>query len=300
MVFDRNASERLRELKRKQRRIFFLKLSVFLVLFTGIIGGSIYLLRLPKLQITNVTVRGNVIIQEQDVASFVQNALAKPYLGIIPRTNMFLVPKRTLTESISEQFPRFKRVTIEQQKDRTLLITVLERESIYLWCVGAPGEPSTPDEPNPCYYVDDTGYVFSEAPYFSGTIYFKFFGELVDLGDTPVGAYVLSSDYFKQIIRFKESLEAISMKPTGFVTYDTGLVAFLFSSTFSDTQQKIIFSQENNIENIISNSISAITAEPLAGKLAKEFSQLEYIDLRYDNKVYYKFIDQTQVEKQNE
>lgn len=39
------------------------------------------------------------------------------------------------------------------------------------------------------------------------------------------------------------------------------------------------------------NFLSAIKAEPLKTKLADNFSSLEYIDLRFDNKIFYKFND---------
>lgn len=290
MALDRPSSERLLEFKRKQRRVRLIRITIFSFLCVACIGLLIYLSRIPAVQITDVVVRGNNIVREKDIQASVRGILAEYYFWIIPKSNILLVPTKTITQRLQTEFPRFKDVTVERIGGHTLSILVSERASTYLWCDSLPTSNATAaPESEHCYYVDDTGYIFSSAPYFSGTVYFKFFGMLWATDTNPVGQHVLDPQIFKQVIRFKENLETLAIEPKGFITYDTGLYGLLLSPVLDDNVQKIVFSKDNDIDTIADNLLAALRGEPLKSKFNSQFTNLEYIDLRYDKKVYYKF-----------
>ena len=63
---------------------------------------------------------------------------------------------------------------------------------------------------------------------------------------------------------------------------------FLSSST-SQMGPEIIFKADSDFNQIIENLQSVLTTEPLQTEFKTKYSSLLYIDLRFGNKVYYKF-----------
>jgi hypothetical protein len=58
-----------------------------------------------------------------------------------------------------------------------------------------------------------------------------------------------------------------------------------------DEKSKIIFLKENDYKKVWSTLVSAIDTDPLKTKLATDKDNLEYLDVRYGNKVFYRFSD---------
>ena len=58
-------------------------------------------------------------------------------------------------------------------------------------------------------------------------------------------------------------------------------------SAYKDPE--ILFKIDTDLGNIAENLKAALDAEPLKSKIKNFYSTLLYIDLRFDNKVYYKF-----------
>ena len=146
--------------------------------------------------------------------------------------------------------------------------------------------------------MDEDGYIFDEAPYFSGEVYFKFYG-LTDVGrpdsgrptseDFPLGSYFLKQN-FKQLISFKDILIGIGLKPVAlYATNDGDIQIFLSGGTLPTTGPQIIFRADADFQNVAENLEAALTTEPLQSEFKNKYSSLQYIDLRFGNKVYYKF-----------
>ncbi len=282
------ARDRIRELRQKKRASLNRRAVIVFFLVCVIVTSIIFITRSSYLQIEQIVIRGNNIVREEEVKSSINDILKKNYLYIIPRTNLFLYPKNEIEFLIKKQFPRFETVHISRVNFSTVVLDVRERQSLYTWCDGLP-LITAPNEPA-CYYVDENGFIFSHAPYFTGGVYFKFFGSYGwEENQAPIGARILDEDTFKKIIRFKEGLESEGLVLYGFTTYPTGVYSFLLSPVSDDTKQKIVFTVENDIDAVYANLVSALNAPPLKTDLVKKFDTFQYIDLRYDNKVYYRF-----------
>ena len=63
----------------------------------------------------------------------------------------------------------------------------------------------------------------------------------------------------------------------------------LVKGRFSITEPKIIFKINADFQNIAENLQAAINTEPLQSKFKNKYGTLQYIDLRFENKVYDKF-----------
>jgi hypothetical protein len=54
---------------------------------------------------------------------------------------------------------------------------------------------------------------------------------------------------------------------------------------------KVIFYKDNDYKKVWSTLVSAIDTDPLKSKLVTSKDELEYLDVRYGNKVFYRFSD---------
>ena len=64
---------------------------------------------------------------------------------------------------------------------------------------------------------------------------------------------------------------------------------FLTKAKPTSLGPEIIFKKDSDVQKIAENLKAALDTEPLLSKFKNEYSSLEYIDLRFGNKVYYKF-----------
>ena len=288
-----SSSDRIREIREERSRRRKIRAAVACVAILIILGSLVYISRARQLQIYSIVVRGNYIVASDDVVKTVQQTLAQKYLWLFPKTNVFLYPSGVLQAEIATQFPRFETITIHRENWNTLVVDVTERKSTYLWCDQTPAQASVKGTIAHCDYVDDHGYIFSPAPTFSGNVYFIFYGNYGwNDGDSPLGKHILDSDTFREIIVFKEGLEARMIMPYGFIFDTDGTYDFLLSPSLDDTKQKIVLSTTQDISDAYNNFVSALAAQELHDKLANDFANLLYIDLRFDSKVYYKWSDE--------
>jgi len=283
-----SAGNRIKELKEGRKRKTRIRLLIAAVSILVIICSIVFISRTRQLQIQTIVVRGNYIVATEEVKTAVQSILDQKYLWLIPKTNVLLYPEKYLTKTISAKFQRFNTVEFHRENWSTLVVDVTERKNVYLWCDALPSVAGGINQN--CYYVDDHGYIFSRSPSFSGNVYFVFYGTyLWGENESPVGKKLFDDTYFRDVIRFKEGIASKELVPSGFITYSTGVSAFLLSPRFDDTKQKIVFTKSQELATLFDNLSLALTSVDLRKQLADSFSTLQYIDLRYDKKVYYKF-----------
>jgi cell division septal protein FtsQ len=283
---DRLLSPRVRELKQKRQKQALVKRGIIFFVILILLAVLIYVSRLPKLQISNITVSGNDLTRSEDVVKIVNKIFSNKYLFLIPKGNAFLYSKSEIENKLKEEFPRIVSLSIDQLVLNDLNIKIKERSSTYLWC--GKDVPKVNEIPE-CYYVDNEGYIFAKAPTFTGPVYFVFFGtKNENVNENPIGQEIFEREEFLNIVRFVEIIKE-KIHPYAIAFYDTNIFTILLSKDFNDEKQKIVFSDTGLLPEISVNLISALNAEPLKTKLVDSFDDLEYIDLRYEDKVYYKF-----------
>ena len=272
-------SPRLSELKKQRQQKKMLRRSLILILLLILCAALVVLARNEKVNINSVKVMGNKVVDPEAVRGVAERELEGFYFWLLPKTNFLIYPQSSIERALAAEFPRFKTVSIGIRKPQTLEIQLLEREPRYTWC-GA--EPSA--NPPSCYFLDEEGYIFDQAPYFSGEVYFRFYGETAT---NPVNSYFLE-DNFKELINFKENIATIGLEPVALYNYGTDREMFL-SAVSQKEKPKIIFKASEDYTKITENLEAALRTEPLMTDFIKKYSSLQYIDLRFANKVYYKF-----------
>ena len=274
------------ELLRKKRKHQHAIAVVFFFLFVGLVIGLSYFSKYPKFVVTDIKVEGTHIIDAQAVGDLVMEDISGNYIYLFKKANTFILPEAKIREDILEKFQRTEKLEIKRVGFRTLLITISERSGSYLWC-GSSIPTDSKKLGDDCYFLNTDGYIFDTAPYFSGNVYFKFY---VPLGDKvePMGAYVLTSETFKSIISFIDGVTALGLHPISVVMNDEKQYELYLSSTIT-SNPKILFNKESDLTTILSNLTAAINKPEFKNDVLSKYSTLNYIDLRFKNKVLYKF-----------
>jgi len=280
-------SPRLLELKKKRRitlmrKIFFIIFLLFLVLV-----GLSFLSKWENFNISDIEISGNKIIETKVIEDVVKENISGNYFWFFPKTNFLFYPQNKIEIELKDKFKRIKNVFVNDKNIKTLSVLVEERTALYTYCgVAVDLVPELQNQK--CYFIDEDGYIFDEAPYFSGGIYLKFYGVVDNNEENPSGSYFFPS-YFKKLITLKETLNKIGIKPVAFSIEDNKDVNVFLSFSSTQIGPKIIFKLDSDFEKIIENLQSVLTTEPLQTEFKTKYSSLLYIDLRFGNKVYYKF-----------
>lgn len=275
-------SPRLLKLKKGRRKIFLSKILLFIFALATICALLVYLSRIPTLNISEVEIKASRVIDTEKIRAVVLKKIDGNYLWLFPRSNIFFYPKNSIKEELHKEFKRIKDISFTLEKSKTLSITLLEKDAEYVWCGEKLPESEIKSEDYECYFMDGDGHVFDKAPYISGNVYFKFFG--------PLSLQYFSPDIFKKIIDFKNAVTSMGIEPVSLYMKDTGdLEIYLSSNSTAREGPKMLLRKDFDLEKTLLNFQAAITTEPLKSNLKNKYSSLLYIDLRYGNRIYYKF-----------
>ena len=279
-------SPRLKEMKRKKRRVFWRKVFLIIFGFLVIIGIFSYVSRNAKVNIYAIEISGNEIIDTKLIREIVDEKLIGYYLKLFPKTNFLLYPRGAIKDELENRFKRLKNISFELKDINTLEISVSERTALYTWCGENPPELNTDGQT--CYFLDESGFIFDEAPYFSGEVYFRFYGlDGINL-ENPAGFFFFQK-IFNNLIMFKNNIEEMGLKPGAFYVSGDGEIKVLLSAAGARKNPEIIFKADADFNKVAENLQAALDTEPLLSKFKTQYSSLQYIDLRFGNKVYYKF-----------
>lgn len=280
-------SPRIRELRKKQANAVKFKLAMFVFLFSVFMLSLSLLSHWDKLEIQKIEVSGNKIIQTQNIIKVVESELSQRYFFVFSKKNFLIYPKNQIASRLAEEFQRLTDIKVSLLNINSLEVELSERAGFYTWCGDYPPDLETIEEDLDCYFVDQVGFVFDEAPYFSGDVYFRFFGGL-EVNSKPIGS-TISKDIFSQLLVFKSNIEKMSLNPVAVFIKNDGDIEYLLSKNTKGIFPKILLNSKNDLGKTTENLQTALGSEPLKEELAKNYSNFEYIDLRFGNKVYYHF-----------
>lgn len=301
--------------KIKRKKIFgtfSISICFFLVFF--VLFGR--LSQVNKFLIKEVSITGNKIVGKDEVFKIAKNELYGFNFSLFPKNNFLIYPKTNIEETIKNKFLRIESLSLEVVNFSKLNIIVKEREPGFVWC---------PVKNNDCYYLDKGGLVFDRAPDFSGGVFFKFQGGLKpkEIANDYYGKNLIESNKLTKLIQFKDEAVQIIRKNLG-GQWTASSIAILdwddFSIQFTnqkDKEWKIIFvgrgidplsnlaeasesilkskgqdeivSFETNLISIARNLEATVLSANFKSNYEKSDSSIDYIDLRFGKKVFYKF-----------
>lgn len=273
------ASKRLlkENLRRRRRRRVFCLLKVFLTSSSLALFALLALFYLPIFRVDKIAVEGNETASRGMIEEAAIGIMKERYFFLIPKDNFFVLPEDEIRSTLLSSFERIKEVKFEREFPDTLVIKVKERKPFALFCLGADGSwaenasNQSDDGSAPfCRFVDSGGFIFEDAALFSGDIYVKFFAQR----------------QMKKIERFSEIMSFIKEATKA----DVHLVKVLLGNEELKLYDRrgwyLLLNKGEDMDKAASNLLVFLQNKTKAS--AGFLSELDYVDLRFGNKIYYK------------
>jgi len=246
------------------KKFFFLGLTLF------VFGGIFYFIFISKnFEIKDIDITGADTISKEKILSEVDKIFEQKKFNFLSFQNYFLFPSKKLQASLQEQFPRIGNLEIKKINPDGLEITIEERKLIGVWC-GQGG----------CYYFDKEGIIFEEAPRTTGSLMLSIDDERE--GVQNLGDVVLDNEQ----INFFQNVRNIVLS-----NFQFGTKKFIISQDgefelMASENWRILLDKKESSEYQLSNLKYVLDEE-----IKTRRQELEYVDLRLGNRVYYKFGD---------
>ncbi len=265
------------------------KTTVAFALFLFLAGILAWQSGNEKVTISKIEIFGNEVVNEKVVREIVQKEMIGKYGWLFHKNNIFIYPRGDIEKKLFELNKRIKEVNVYRDSLTAIAVEISERKPAYLYCTIAPQGSTFPVTPlrsaspqgqtfsRDCFFLDKTGYIFAEAPQFSGNVFFEFYADR-EFANKPLGNLLFEEKEFDRIIVFKEKTEKLGFKAVALVEKEEGDYDLFF-----EDGAKIMFNKKQNLAEVLENLDSSIETIQASTK------PLEYIDLRFGNKVFYKF-----------
>lgn len=251
-----------RRRKRRWTLIKWVSWIAVVVVFLGVSVGAFYI---PALRIRKISLAGFESINSETIRGKVSDILSGKYFYLIPKNNILFLPSQELNSLFNGNL-RIEKFLIEKSVFSGLSIHVSERKTWAIWC--APNES--------CYLADQSGFVFANAPGLAGSAILKIQDERE--GDKLGQKFLPDAelDKLKYFIvslpgKFGEEVSSLDVKPGG-----------IYHLILKSGWYIIIDSELKNREKAFDNLVLTL------GSLKDKKSELEYVDLRFEDKVFYR------------
>lgn len=270
--------------KKIRRRQVFFKAGLATAGIFVLLSSIVAFFYIPKFRIKNISVDGLLVLGKEELQPDISGFLKNKFFGILPYDNIFILPKEKLISFISGEFPPLKKISIDRDFTQGIFVLVEERKPGFLWCreymeVRPPLEVEPPQFPQAadCAFMDENGFIFQTAPFFAGNIFLKFFDRREESAD--VGKNMLSGGEFAKLSSFYKKMSDKNFRIASIDLKDGDIYEIFLGEGWY-----VILNNKNEPEDSF-NNLELVLNETVKEKRP----QLEYIDLRFGNKVYFKY-----------
>ena len=266
-----------RDLKRRRRSFSKKGFFIFLIVcgVIGVVVGVGYLLRIPRLQITKISVDGVSTLTRDEVVAVIHSGFEGNYFGVLPRTNFFLVRSGRVAEELVQAFPVIRSIQVTKTFPDRMGITIVERT---LWGIACNDLQAVPDKTPECAYIDDSGFAYERSPASYGSLIIRVRN---DLEHEAVPGQLLEPSFVTDAIAMRTAVER---------TIGARIVTYEFSSKLPreitlETAEgfKIIFPRGVDID-----ATATVLKRVFEQEIKNKRSRLDYVDVRFGNKVFFK------------
>ena len=257
------------------RRPIYMKILSWLMLLAFLSVTTYLLFFSPFLVVVKINVSGTQAVDPEAIREMVYSALSGKYFGVVARNNLILLDKTDLKNTIKNGFKRLEDVTLQKSFPDTLDIFVTERKSAVVICSAGS-----------CFVVDASGNAFAPADFAADELGENELAVLTDDGGRPVnlGDQVLAMDYLQYLADVKNRLKSDLNLDIDKNYHTPQLVSGDIRVTTSEGWM-IYFDESIPVEKE-ADTLKLVLDEKIN---PDQRADLEYIDLRTENKVYYKF-----------
>ena len=258
-------SNRLAERRRQSRRRGWIAFGVILAI---LLGALLWILQQGAVRISKVQVFGG----DESLSLYATSAMQGNYFGIIPRDSIVFFPEDSIRSNIVAAHPEIAAVSLFRKGMDGLTIKIDNRTPVARWCGLSPTEGVEAY----CYFFDVKGYIFATAATTTPTLNsFVVYAPLVNDTLEPLRATLVHAADLPSVFDFARQLSTFGSSVSSIVFIADEVSLHLVSGT--------------RIAYVVGNEQNAFTALVSAkANLNLADGSIEYVDLRFDGKVYVK------------
>ncbi|MBU1557428.1 FtsQ-type POTRA domain-containing protein [Patescibacteria group bacterium] len=268
-------SSQLTQKRKKQFQLKFILIVVILISFVFVLSA---LSKSDFLSIDKIEIKGNDVVKEEDLRKIINKNLEGNYFRLFSKSNILIYPKQAIKVESERLFPRIKEFDFSLDLPRSLNVNIAERKPYVSWC------------DKDCFFVDKEGYIFEKISILPET-FFTYYTDLRELTpssdfvprkpSSPIRQFILNSENFKEVDSFVKFVDGLGLEPYKFMAEGEKYSIYLGTQ-----KTQIIFDKNQNIKEVMNNLQSILNMDEFTD--IENFKKLEYIDLRFGNKVFYK------------
>ncbi|MDO8603845.1 MAG: hypothetical protein Q7K40_00300 [bacterium] len=259
-------------------RVVIIILLSFIFFVTG--GGISHN---EKWRIERVDISGAKAVEEDIVRSLVRQKLEGSYFFLYAHDNSYIYPKKDIERMLLATFPRIKSISVSRTDNHAVMVTVKERAPYALWCNGEQSEKK-------CWFIDEDGFVFDQAPIFSRGVYVEFYGTLVERNEgeplrasLPYERFATAKNFVSLLRESIGDSYRVEIKPE-----EEAEITLRSSAKYPYLADvSIRFKDQVSPEVLLKRLVTAIPTQFPDNISPKK--KLLYIDMRFGNKVIFGF-----------
>jgi cell division septal protein FtsQ len=234
-------------------------------------GGSVAALRASQLQIHRIAVTGLQALDERAVRARIDGTLAGTRWLVFPRRSFPIADTDAVEADLARDFPRIRVVSATKKFPDMLNVSVVERVFWGVFCTGNAAQE--------CAYIDPDGVAYERAPRPRGSLIISIQSDSGE--DIVPGAQAIDPGLMRQIRALEQGIAA----QTNITPADFELRARAPDEirAVSADGMTMIFVRQDDYAPVLK-----ILKRVLEGEIKERRERLDYIDLRFDNKVFYK------------
>jgi hypothetical protein len=217
---------------------------------------------------------------DQSLASIAKTGLQGSYFGVIPHDSTFFLYESGIRSNLLSTYPDIAAVSIFRNGMTGLSIRVDTRVPVARWCgTDFPNTSTSSPRSNlgeGCYFFDSSGFIFTPASTSTQTINtVTIYAPLEGLVVEPMRATITHAEKLSTAFDFARQLASLGSP--------------VFSIVFRDDEVDEYLASGTRITYVLGNEQNAFTALKSArATLNLANGSIEYVDLRFDGKVYLK------------
>ena len=254
--------------KRAKIQKFLLRFGIFFIL---VAGSVLFLLLSPQLQFESLVLSGNALVPSEEITRAANNFLSERVARFFPRRGVLVFRPDAFESYILKEFPELSAADVSRSFSRELTLHVSERSPWGLYC-----KMNT----NDCFYIAQDGVLAAPAPQLTRNAVFRITDQRT-----------LSAFYMLGEKAIEESDAIFLRQAVDLLTDHQGVTVreVILGRVFQDQTELltnegwyVLFDERTNKNRALEN-LALVLDQHITDRTA-----LEYIDIRFEGKVFYK------------
>jgi hypothetical protein len=266
--------------KTKQKVVFFLVLALVALV------AYVFVMRSEALFIRTIQINGVDSSRSESITKDTEEYLNTHYVWLLPKRNIFLFSAEEAREKLLLANTYIEKVEYKRVGLNTLIVDITPRSPRFVVV-------ESKENLQPIAYIDSSGYIFSGSLYTVATNTIPVFESAASSTSTeklPVHftekiGTILDEYYISNILFYVNELQKRNIKVEAIQIKHLNDVDLYITANHGALRINLTSDRDKTLATFF----AAKKSEPLRTYMAENIDNLQYVDLRFGNKVFYKF-----------